>query len=153
MNCSAGAIAPRRWGLAIASCVATLVILSGCGASASAGTGAGGAMVGVTEHDFHISTTVVHVSPGEVTFRIHNNGPDEHELIIAPDRKGGLPLRRDGITVNEEAIQSSEPGSITPQQPGGTESLQVHLAAGRYVLFCNMEGHYLGGMHTVLDVG
>lgn len=110
-------------------------------------------MIGVAERDFHISTTVARVSAGMVTLRIHNQGPDEHELIVAPERTGGLPLRSDGFTVNEDAIQRSEPGSISPQQPGGTEFLRLHLAAGRYVLFCNMEGHYMGGMHTVLVVG
>jgi uncharacterized cupredoxin-like copper-binding protein len=63
-----------------------------------------------------------------------------------------MPIRADGFTVNEEAIQSSEPGSITPQQPGGTEDLAIQLAPGRYELFCNMEGHYMGGMHTLLTV-
>ena len=28
----------------------------------------------------------------------------------------------------------------------------MHLEPGRYVLFCNMEGHYMAGMHTVLVV-
>ena len=30
--------------------------------------------------------------------------------------------------------------------------LKLHLAPGRYLLFCNMEGHYMGGMHTELVV-
>ncbi len=124
--------------------------MSGCGNSASAG--AGGTVIGVTERDFQISTSIARVSAGEVSLRISNQGPDEHELIVAPERKAGLPMRSDGFTVSEEAIQNSEPGSITPQQPGGTEYLRLHLARGRYVLFCNMEGHYMGGMHTQLVV-
>ena len=32
------------------------------------------------------------------------------------------------------------------------ETLVIHLAPGRYVFFCNLEGHYLGGMHGVLEV-
>lgn len=122
--------------------------VAGCG-------GAGktqGTVIGVTERDFHIATTTTHVAAGAVTLRIHNAGPDEHELIVAPERPDGLPLRADGFTVNEEAIQSSEPGSIEPQQPDHTELLSVHLKPGRYVLFCNMEGHYMAGMHTVLVV-
>ena len=111
-----------------------------------------GSVVGVTERDFHIAATSTSVSAGEVTVRVHNAGPDEHELIVAPVRSAGLPLRADGFTVSEEAVQSSEPGSINPQQPGGTELLRVHLQRGRYVLFCNMEGHYMAGMHTVLTV-
>ena len=61
-------------------------------------------------------------------------------------------MRADGFTVNEEAIESSEPGAIEPQQPHHTELLDVRLKPGRYVLFCNMEGHYMAGMHTVLVV-
>jgi uncharacterized cupredoxin-like copper-binding protein len=26
--------------------------------------------------------------------------------------------------------------------------LRLHLRPGRYVMFCNMSGHYLGGMDT-----
>ena len=44
------------------------------------------------------------------------------------------------------------PGSIGPQQPGGTEDLIVALKPGHYTLFCNMEGHYMSGMHATLVV-
>jgi uncharacterized cupredoxin-like copper-binding protein len=155
MRLDAALIVPRgRW-CALASCAATILTISGCGAGSRAGDapGPGRAVVGVTERDFHISTTLTHVSAGEVTLRIHNQGPDEHELIVAPERKGGVPLRSDGFTVDEQAIQSSEPGSVDPQQPGATEFLKLRLARGRYELFCNMEGHYMAGMHTVLVVG
>jgi hypothetical protein len=140
--------------LVLASCAATVLLVSGCGGgAATGGVGGTGTVVGVTEQDFRIATTIAQVSPGDVTLRIHNRGPDEHELIVAPERKNGLPIRSDGFTVNEEAVQSSEPGSVNPQQPGGTRYLKLHLAPGRYLLFCNMEGHFMGGMHTELVVG
>ncbi len=43
-------------------------------------------------------------------------------------------------------------GVLEPGQPGSVRELNVHLRPGRYVLFCNMSGHYLGGMHTTLVV-
>jgi uncharacterized cupredoxin-like copper-binding protein len=129
--------------------VVAAVAIAGCGGGGGA---AGGRTVGVTERDFHIATTADTIGAGAVTLQIHNAGPDEHELIVAPERAGGLPLRADGFTVNEEKIESSEPGSIEPQQPHHTELLNVRLKPGRYVLFCNMEGHYMAGMHTVLVV-
>jgi uncharacterized cupredoxin-like copper-binding protein len=139
-----------------------VVIDSGSAAQASPT----GTLTGVNERDFQIATTTDHVTAGDVVLRIYNAGPDQHELIVAPvhhgrlpagsyDRTygfGGLPLRSDGFTVDEEAVQNSEPGSINPQAPGGTEYLRLHLAPGRYVLFCNMEGHFMAGMHKILVV-
>ena len=57
------------------------------------------------------------------------------------------------MTVNEEALTSiTEAGSLEPGQPGRTRDLDVRLTPGRYVLFCNMSGHFLGGMHATLVV-
>jgi len=140
---------PRR----ALACVALAagVLVAGCGSGAS-GSATASAQVNVTERDFHIGLSASAVRAGTVRLHIHNAGPDDHELIVAPQRSSGLQLRSDGFTVNEEAIASSEPGSIEPQQPGGTENLVVDLKPGRYTLFCNMEGHYMAGMHTTLVV-
>jgi uncharacterized cupredoxin-like copper-binding protein len=43
-------------------------------------------------------------------------------------------------------------GTVEQDQPGTKRVLKVTLRPGRYVLFCNMSGHYLGGMHTRLVV-
>ena len=141
--------APRGRSRLLVCGAALALTLAGCGGS---GKAAGGTTIGITERDFHIATTTTRVKAGSVTLRIHNAGPDEHELIVAPERRDGLALRADGFTVSEESIESSEPGSIEPQQPDRTELLSVRLKPGRYVLFCNMEGHYMAGMHTVLVV-
>ena len=135
--------------LAVLACVPG-GLLAGCGSDARGVPS--GTVIGVTERDFHIAVDTAHVAAGEVVLRIHNAGPDQHELIAVPESRGGLPWRTDGFTVNEEAIQHSEPGAINPQRPGGTEYLQVHLAPGRYLLFCNMAGHFRAGMHAALVV-
>ena len=36
--------------------------------------------------------------------------------------------------------------------PGSVRELHVRLTPGRYVLLCNMSGHYMGGMHRTLVV-
>ncbi len=125
-------------------------VIAGCGKASPRSTA--GPVVPITERNFHISAPT-HLAAGPVTFRIRNDGPDEHEFIIAPARPGGLPLRRDGLTVDEEAIEESEPGSLEPAKPGSVRYLHVDLAPGRYVFFCNMEGHYMGGMHEEVTVG
>ena len=61
-------------------------------------------------------------------------------------------LRSDGLTVDEEGLVRRSAGVLEPAQPGVVRSLLVHLTPGRYVLFCNMSGHFLGGMRRVLIV-
>jgi uncharacterized cupredoxin-like copper-binding protein len=122
---------------------------SGCGSSRQGP--AAGQLVAVREADFKISAIHPPTS-GDVDFRVHNEGPDQHEFIIARSESGRLPLRSDGVTIDEEALEKSEVGALEPDRPGGTRDLSVHLPPGRYVLFCNMTGHYMGGMHTTLVV-
>lgn len=136
--------------LVVLASVPLVVLVGACGSGRPVKT-ASRTIADVSEGDFAI-TVAKHVRAGEVVLRVHNKGPDEHELIVAQVGDTRLPFRSDGLTINEEALQQSEPGSLVPGQPGSTRDLRVHLAPGRYVLFCNMAGHYLGGMHTELVV-
>jgi uncharacterized cupredoxin-like copper-binding protein len=56
------------------------------------------------------------------------------------------------MTVSEEALKSSIVGTLEPGMSGSVRELRVRLAPGHYVLICNMSGHYMGGMHTVVTV-
>lgn len=129
-----------------------VVAVTGCGSSFSAGAGGGARTVGVTEQDFEISTTTAHVPVGAVTLRIHNQGPDEHELIVPRGAGAVCRSERTALRSTRRRSRIRSLARSTPSSLGGTEYLSLHLAAGRYVLFCNMEGHYMGGMHTVLVV-
>src|SRR5436305_13904293 len=71
-----------------------------------------GRVIGVGERDFHIAVDTGAVAAGDYVLRIHNAGPDQHELIVVPDHGGDRPLRVDGFTTNAEAIQRSEPGAL-----------------------------------------
>jgi uncharacterized cupredoxin-like copper-binding protein len=126
-------------------------VLAGCGGS-HATAKSEGRVVPITEHDFHIEAPTT-LTAGTYTFRVHNEGATDHEFIIAPTTNGTLPLRRDGLTVDEEAIESEEPGSLEPGAPGAVRTLTVQLKPGRYIFFCNMEGHYMAGMHAEVVVG
>jgi hypothetical protein len=108
-------------------------------------------VVRVVERDFHISTVHGRIAAGTVIFRVTNRGPDEHEFIVVR-ADGGLPLRPDGITLDEDALQKSIVGSIEPAPAGRANILRLTLRPGRYSLVCNMFGHYMGGMHAALVV-
>jgi uncharacterized cupredoxin-like copper-binding protein len=129
---------------------AGLLALAGCGGGTS--SSAGVRVVKISERDFHI-TAPRHLAPGRVRLVVANDGPDLHELIVVRDPAGALPLRTDGLTVNEESLAPVELGSLEPGAPGSVRDLTVTLRPGRYEIFCNMAGHYMGGMHAVLVVG
>jgi hypothetical protein len=133
----------------LAAAALACVPIAGCGGShAHAGTSR---TFAVTERDFHIEAPTS-LPSGTYTFAVANQGATDHELIVASTPNGSLPLRPDGLTIDEEAIEPREPGSLEPASGGARRALTVHLTPGRYVFFCNMEGHYMAGMHAELVV-
>jgi hypothetical protein len=124
------------------------VLLAGCGGEQKGGSRAG---VVVNERDFKISVPK-QLASGDVLLLARNQGPDEHELIVARIGALGLPLRGDGLTLNEEALERSEAGVLEPGAPGSERELHVKLSPGHYLFFCNMAGHYMGGMRTEVVV-
>jgi uncharacterized cupredoxin-like copper-binding protein len=113
-----------------------------------------GTVVNVREADFKLTTTTLLVPPGLVTFRVHNVGPSTHEFNV--DRTDlsadALPLRADGLSVNEDAKRLHRVGSMDDIRTGTTRDLTMRLGPGHYVMYCNLEGHYLGGMYAIVDV-
>ena len=124
------------------------VLATGC-ASTTGSTAHAGAATAVTERDFHISAPD-QIRAGDVRLTVRNRGPVAHELIVVKLSGSALPMRRDGMTVNEDAVEARTAAALEPQPAGRVSELRARLAPGRYELFCNMAGHYRGGMHTEL---
>lgn len=133
----------------VAAAAIALLGLAGCSGHSS--SDAARPAVRIAERDFHIAAPRI-VRAGRVEFSVKNGGPDAHELILVRAASPRLPLRHDGVTVDEDALDKSTAGALEPGQPGSVRSLKVRLSPGRYVLMCNMAGHYLGGMHVPLVV-
>jgi uncharacterized cupredoxin-like copper-binding protein len=132
--------------------LALLVLAAtGCGATRVVGDVAG-PVVTVNERDFKITASPRKIAAGNVHFRAQNHGPDAHELIVVRAASGRLPMRSDGLTVDEDALEKATVGVLEPGEPGSVRDLQVRLAPGRYLLICNMSGHFMGGMETALVV-
>jgi uncharacterized cupredoxin-like copper-binding protein len=128
-----------------------VLVLAGC--SSGDGETHGAATVApIVERDFKIKTDRYELPAGKVDLSVKNDGPDAHELIVVRETNSGLPMRKDGLTVDEDAIEKQTLGALEPGQPGGIRHLDVRLTPGRYLLLCNMSGHYLGGMHAELVV-
>jgi uncharacterized cupredoxin-like copper-binding protein len=129
-----------------------LTMAAGCTRSSS--SAADGARIDVTMRDFAIRVSRTSVPAGTVILHVTNDGPSTHEINV--DRTAyaadAVPLQRDGITANEEAKGLHRIDSIEQINLHSTADLTVRLTRGRYVLWCNLEGHYLGGMHRTFDV-
>ena len=146
--------ARRRWVLALALVLAALAIAVPLTVARRQEPTPSGTPVNLLLKDFKVREDVAVVPAGTVRFRILNQGPTSHEVNVvrtdhAPEK---LPLQRDGLTVDEEAdgmkfLDDAEGLDIDDRQ-----SLVLDLTPGHYVLYCNLEGHYLGGMHAALTV-
>ena len=104
--------------------------------------------------DFEVEQEATAVPAGTVSFLIRNQGPTTHEVIFvrtdrAPDR---LPLQSDGLTVDEEGPGIKFLEEVEGLDIDDRQTLVLDLAPGHYVLYCNLEGHYLGGMYEALTV-
>ena len=127
-----------------------LVAASGCGSKQSASRPVTTALK-VSERDFHISAPR-RARAGRFTLWVKNRGPVAHELILVRAERPRLPLRADGFTVDEDSLERVKVGALEPGASGQDRRLDVRLRPGRYVMFCNMAGHYLAGMHRKLMV-
>jgi uncharacterized cupredoxin-like copper-binding protein len=141
----------RLQGLGVACAAAVLTVtVAACGGQTSAGS-ASAPTVNISERDFAITAPHV-LEAGPVHLVVTNKGPVSHELILVRAPHGRLPLRGDGFTVDEDALKAQIVTTFEPDGPGSTRSQDVELTPGRYVLLCNMAGHYMSGMSTRLLV-
>src|SRR3954466_222753 len=127
--------------------LAATISLYGCGSNSGVSQPVG-LHAQINERDFKISAPRT-LAPGKVDLSVDNTGPDDHELIIVR-ASGSIPRRADGLTLDEDAVEKQTVGVLEPGM--GRRDLDVTLRPGRYVMFCNMQGHYLGGMHRALRV-
>jgi uncharacterized cupredoxin-like copper-binding protein len=113
-----------------------------------------GTPVNVLLQDFKVRMDAAVVPAGTVSFRLLGQGPTTHEFIVvrtdrSPDK---LPLQPDGLTVNEEALGVELVDEADGLDIDDRQTLDLRLAPGHYVMYCNLEGHYLGGMYAALTV-
>jgi uncharacterized cupredoxin-like copper-binding protein len=132
--------------------VAALVVLSGCTGRVPNGSAITGSIVDASVEDFAIHAPSSVAAEGQVTFRIYNKGPATHEFVVVRTDlpSGKLPIGSDGTSADEDQFEVV--GEVSDVAAWETEPLTLSLTPGRYVFFCNLDGHYLGGMHTAFHV-
>ena len=116
------------------------------------GAGMGMPAAGASNETVGITTDKATVPAGEVTFEVVNNSKDiVHEMIVAPAKPPKpLPFDRAALAVQEEA--TTHLGEVSELDPGASGALKLTLKPGKYILYCNVPGHYMLGMWTELTV-
>ena len=140
--------------------VAVIVLSLGGGADA-------GGSFKVTLDEWKITPETATLKAGKVSFLAENAGKVEHELLVLrTDRAAGdLPLGLEGPALGLPGMklvlgtphkhgELFEPGSLKTRHilPGSTRRDVVTLTKGRYVLLCNLPGHYQAGQRATLVV-
>jgi len=115
-------------------------------------TGPSGAVFEVRIKDFTILPSSDSASAGLMTLNVSNTGPTTHEFVVVrtdlPD--DDLPIGVDGLSVDEDGLEPVD--EIEGIEDGTSGRATVRLEPGRYVFFCNFEGHYLAGMNAGIEV-
>lgn len=139
---------------AMAEPVVTVTLIDKMGSSAAevpqVGMGMGGDMA-MAKMGMNVSPGKVR--PGPVTFKVTNLASQiVHEVIVArlPEGTEKLPYDEKTMLVDENALQSF--GAVKEIDPSRSAALTVTLKPGKYLLYCNLPGHYMAGMWTVIDV-
>jgi uncharacterized cupredoxin-like copper-binding protein len=101
---------------------------------------------------------------GDVTFVVKNAGSMVHEAVVLqtdvpfdklPVTDAGdppVPVASGGNKVSEDhnVGETGDPDL----EPGGTRTFTIkHMVAGKYVIVCNLAGHYTAGMRAALTIG
>jgi uncharacterized cupredoxin-like copper-binding protein len=110
---------------------------------------AGAAVVKIELGEFYVKPDVSSVKAGDVSFAVTNKGKVPHEFVVIKTdvAPGDLPMESDGTASEEGSV-----GEVAELTPGSSGTLNVKLAAGKYVLICNVPGHYAGHQYVGFTV-
>jgi uncharacterized cupredoxin-like copper-binding protein len=107
----------------------------------------------MTSAVFGIKLDHTSIPSGKVTFQVTNRSNNSlHEMIVAPVRSKNqiLTYVEDESRVDEDA--TADLGEVSELDPGKSGTLTLDLKPGKYVVYCNVPGHYMGGMWALLTV-
>lgn len=112
----------------------------------------GAVLVELVDPDWAVKADPASTAAGSVTFSVSNAGNVLHNFRairtdIDPD---ALPLDESGFQADEAQVEVV--GALPEFPAGETQQVSVELAAGSYVLICNVPSHYQAGMYTAFTV-
>lgn len=123
---------------------AALAAVSVSGALAAGGGGS----VKVQLKEFKIVPKPASVTSGKVTFTVKNVGKLVHEMVVVKTNvaPGKIPVK------DNEASEKGAVGEVAELKAGKTGKVTLTLKPGKYVLLCNVPGHYKAGQYVRFTV-
>jgi uncharacterized cupredoxin-like copper-binding protein len=117
-------------------------------AAPPADTATSGASVSVVLDEWKLVPSLGAVRSGRITFVVRNDGSMTHEFVVlrSDRRAGGLPVR------GGKAVEIGRRGELPRIAQGASRQLSLSLRPGRYVLICNLMGHYQAGQFAAFRV-
>jgi uncharacterized cupredoxin-like copper-binding protein len=105
--------------------------------------------VAVHMQDYKVILSVPTVKAGTVKFGIKNEGGMEHSFeLIRTD----LPFDKLPTTADAKAKEDGLIKQVKSIAVGKVSVVSADLAAGKYVIICNVAGHYQLGMRAAFTV-
>lgn len=105
--------------------------------------------------DFVFKPNNAAADAGRTQISTTNEGAVEHEMVLFRTNMNPakLPTEKNG-SVDEEKLDeiAEEAGEIPDVEAGDSKSESFDLKPGRYVMFCNLPGHYKAGMYGTITV-
>jgi uncharacterized cupredoxin-like copper-binding protein len=101
--------------------------------------------------EFSMKPSAASAKAGEVELILRNRGKIAHEFILLKTniKASRLPARAENPNKVEEPGFSLE---IEDIEPGGKVIVALPLKKGHYVILCNIDNHYQGGMRADLTL-
>ena len=136
--------------VALVALLGALFVLAGC----STREGAKNPVVTVVANEWGFTPSTNSAKAGQITLEVVNQGRAAHEVVVlrADLAVDALLVEANGAKVNESALGQQIVGEVEDIGSGQTKSVTLNLSSGRYVLICNLPGHYKAGMVSELTV-
>lgn len=130
----------RKLALSLVALAATAILVSPIGATPSKTT------VKVQLKEFKVLPSPASAKHWFVSFRVTNAGKISHEFVVLKTKvaPAKLPVK------SGKAVEAGRVGKIgaLKLKPGAVRTLNLNLGAGKYVLLCNLPGHYQAGQRV-----
>ncbi len=141
----------NRVGILFVIAALALLTLGACSKSDN------GKTVNVALGDFSLQPQASTIAAGDITFKVHNNGGFEHEMVVFKVADASrIPSQANGEADEEAVPKAAHMGEVEHVLPGTSKTFKLKLSRGKYVLFCNLidgtKAHFKEGMHAQFTV-